>query len=159
MSEEIKIIFLDVDGVLNSLGSKEEFKEECFENLKIIMENSSGRVIIIISSTYKLEKQSMNRLWNEMNKYGITKNKNQIEEYKCTKDLMDENQSRCDEILDMIETIKRDQKYEITSWIVLDDSNFDDKFKIKDNFIQTDGKVGLTTDEAFKIIYLLNNFK
>lgn len=156
----IKIIFLDVDGVLNNTNSKQEFNNTCFENLKKIIDETHA--IIIISSTYKLEEQSMNRLWIELNKYGINKTNNYINKYKSTKDLMDYNLSRGDEILDTIKLIMNDNNYTIVSWIVIDDgdllnglNNFN-KSLLENNFIKINNKFGLTYNDISKIINILN---
>jgi hypothetical protein len=54
----MKIIFLDIDGVLNSFGGNwqgeyEELDRKCIENLNILIENVKD-VKIVISSTWRI---------------------------------------------------------------------------------------------------------
>jgi len=50
--ENIRILFLDVDGVLNYYGCVNEFDNICLTNLYKIVKSTDCK--IIISSTYKL---------------------------------------------------------------------------------------------------------
>ena len=66
---EICLLFLDVDGVLNNSNKSKEFDEQCIKNLKNIVNHTNCK--IIISSTYRLENSSFNRLWNTLSSFGI----------------------------------------------------------------------------------------
>ena len=82
----MNIIFLDVDGVLNSYnklieiynktgkphsGSNFPFDEKCLENLKILVEETNAK--IVITSTWRKYENDMEILFNELKKYDLDK--------------------------------------------------------------------------------------
>jgi hypothetical protein len=148
--ENISIIFLDVDGVLNYHGCNNEFDNICLTNLYEIVKSTNCK--IIISSTYKLSIDSFNRLWKELEKYNILSSLYSLNNYKNTPDLLDNNLDRSDEILHVINKIKNDNKYNLISWIAIDDSNLD---KLNHHFVKINPKFGLTSEDSKNIIKLL----
>jgi len=148
--ENIRILFLDVDGVLNYHGCVNEFDNICLTNLYQIVKSTNCK--IIISSTYKLSIESFNRLWNELEKYNILSSLYLLNNYKITPDLLDNNLDRSDEILNTINKIINDKKYNIISWVAIDDSNLE---KLNKNFLKINPKFGLTSEDAKNIIKLM----
>ena len=148
--ENIRILFLDVDGVLNYHGCVNEFDNICLTNLYQIVKSTNCK--IIISSTYKLSIESFNRLWNELEKYNILSSLYLLNNYKITPDLLDNNLDRSDEILNTINKIINDKKYNIISWVAIDDSNLE---KLNNNFLKINPKFGLTSEDSKNIIKLM----
>ena len=82
----MNIIFLDVDGVLNSMrklielyeqtgkphsGNNFPFDEKCLENLKILVKETSSK--IIVTSTWRKSKDDMKVLINKLKEYDLDK--------------------------------------------------------------------------------------
>ena len=80
----MNIIFLDVDGVLNSLnklisvynethkphsGFSYPFDEICLENLKLLVQATNSK--IVITSTWRKSKEGINILLNTLKKYNL----------------------------------------------------------------------------------------
>lgn len=150
---DIKIIFLDVDGVLNYNGYNSELLEiKCVNNLKKIIDITHCK--IIISSTYRLSDISFNLLFDELKKYSIMMDKLTISEYLKTPDL--EYMSRCDEILYTVNQIKNDKRYNLLSWIVLDDGELLNKELIP-YFVKTNYNTGISEENVLSAIFLLNS--
>jgi len=149
----MKVLFLDIDGVLSSLASQsqpkveiswaipeerlvEDFDPDCIARLITIVKQT-GASIVISSSWRKLfEKQT---LVNHFKKYGI------------------------DCIVDMTPDLKQHRGLEIQAWLnehkdiekfaILDDDN--DMFHLAPYLIKTNWKYGLTEDNANKVIEML----
>lgn len=77
----MKVIFLDIDGVLKQEDYDAEFQDECFARLKRIVD-ATGAIIILSSSWrisywdfvekgYQTDSQSVLDLYNHFEKYGL----------------------------------------------------------------------------------------
>lgn len=77
----MKVIFLDIDGVLKQEDYDAEFQDECFARLKRIVD-ATGAIIILSSSWrisywdfvekgYRTDSQSILDLYNHFEKYGL----------------------------------------------------------------------------------------
>ena len=77
----MKVIFLDIDGVLKQEDYDAEFQDECFARLKRIVD-ATGAIIILSSSWrisywdfvekgYQTDSQSILDLYNHFEKYGL----------------------------------------------------------------------------------------
>jgi len=156
---ETKILFLDVDGVLNNTETMIEFDEKCINKLKDIVEKTECK--IVISSTYRLESSSFNRLWKKLEDFKIIMSQNSLIDYLYTPDF--ENKTRADEINFVLTKIRDDTRYKIISWIVLDDCNIlnDSSPFINQlftpHFIKINNKTGITEEDSQLAIFLLNN--
>ena len=142
----MNIIFLDVDGVLNSTrGLKETYYQtkrpysgydypfdvRCMYNLKYLVEVTNG--YIVITSTWRMHEVGKSILLNELKKYeldnrviGYTSilHKTRGEEIKAYLDILDEN----------------------INYIILDDdSDFKD---LEEHLIKTDFNFGLTKENV-----------
>ena len=67
----VKLLFLDVDGVINYHKCKNEFDKKLLLKLYKIVKLTQCK--IIISSTYRLENHSIKRLWNALENVEISK--------------------------------------------------------------------------------------
>lgn len=141
----VKLLFLDVDGVLNYTGCKTEFDIKCFENLKEFIKKTNCK--IIISSTYRLEQSSLSRLWKEMTKYDIDLDKCILDKYTQTPDL---ESSRAEEILNTLDRINKDINYKVSSFVIMDDCDLLSNEEpliitaLKNNFVRINHKTGLS---------------
>ncbi len=167
-----KILFLDIDGVLNVYGSpycgtRDEFGD-CFhkhfeDNLQYIIEQTGAK--IVISSTWRMAGLSeMQRMWKHRNLAGevidITPTEVDVVE-RGTCEFYDKV-DRGFEIQQWID----DHKEEVESYCIVDDDN-DMLPSQKDNFVRTahnkdhpdcvDIGYGLTRKCSERIIKILNN--
>lgn len=151
--DDVKILFLDVDGVLNYIGCDERLSDQHLARLRKIVEKTKCK--IIISSTYKLSNQTMKFLWDNLENHGIQKKLYTIEKFSYTPDLIDFGCNRTEEITSTINDIKNNynDKYKIISWIAIDDG---DLSLSSQNFIKIDPNIGLSDDDVTNIINILN---
>ena len=149
-----KVLFLDIDGVLNGhekhlYNNYCKLKESCFINLNKIIKET--RCKIIISSAWRyiiLDGEMTLRGFKYMLfTHGLC---HDAEIIGCTK-RDDDIFLRDDQILDYV------KEHGIKNYIVLDDNPMDmDASKLNNRLIKTDEKVGLTEIEVEKAIKLLN---
>lgn len=154
----MKVIFLDVDGVLNSTsyfekvgyGSDCNFDPLCMENLKYLVESTDA--YIVVSSDWKRSEQKLNLLLEELEKYGLK------DRYiGCTPVVEDYNNgairsNRGSEIALYLSNHKCD------IFVILDDLDWDLNIFLN-NLVLTHIKDGLTKEDADKAIELLNNVR
>jgi len=165
----MKILFLDIDGVLNSFdnmnamctlgkytGDKSydeyghKFDERCVRWLEyIVIETDCD---IVISSTWR--------------RAGLDKMKKMWEDRKLPGDIIDITPRRVDESIISLyskDNPRADRGYEIQQWI---DNNNVQYYCIVDddcdmlshqNFVKTNGRVGLDYDTTKEIVKILNN--
>lgn len=152
----MNIIFLDIDGVLNTIKTEElapsgfiGVEDIPIKNLKKIIEETNAKIVLI--STWKNE-------WSKSVGY-------KGEDFKYLEQRLNEfNITIFDKTNDCIynrgEGIKKYLYYhpEITNWVVIDDIIFDDyDDEINAHFVHTDQCYGLTFKHALKAIEILNN--
>lgn len=155
----MKVIFLDIDGVLNEEKSKSQcagyrgIDDSKVQNLKKIVDATGAKIVLI--STWK-------EFWYRDNKQfqGIMANyldkklkKQGLFAYDKTRDYFDKQYfSRGEGILDFIEREK------VSKFIILDDLQYDyDSCGLTDNYIKTDFNCGgLTAELANKAIEILD---
>lgn len=129
----MNIIFLDVDGVINSINhtmyckevlklkkindTNYPFDEEALMNLKYLVDITDAG--IVITSTWRLLKKHYKVLMDKLKEYDL-----EIKVVGITPDL---NKNKKEEILSMI------NEYNIDNFIVLDDADIDIPFLIKVN--------------------------
>ncbi len=160
MCKSVKIIFLDIDGVLNNLYTKETFEGFVFVEdekillLKEIIESTNAE--IVLTSTwrkgwfYKEHNNSYNgeEVWlfealqEKLNEYGIE-----------LFDYTEEIGLRGEEISKWLED-NNDKKIE--SYVVIDDMDESELHQHTSYFIQTDIEEGLTKMYVEQAISLLN---
>jgi hypothetical protein len=165
-----KIIFLDIDGVLNSTLYYEnlEFKEikadqndrflnklydideKAISFLNHLIKNTGAK--IVISSTWR-----KNTAIEELTK--LFKMKGFIGEIIDYTPRLGEGNLRGNEILKWIEnniTLIGQLRHEYRSYVIFDDDS-DMLYWQRNNFILIDGYVGLTPNNVYKAEYILNN--
>lgn len=155
----MKIVFLDIDGVLNCEGSRSRcvgyrgIDDKKVENLAKIVKATGAEIVLI--STWKEE-------WRKTDKsrQGILANyldrkmkKQGLSVLDKTRDYIGERHlSRGEGILDYL------MRNEAESYVILDDYQFDyDACGLTDNYVKTDNyNGGLTEELAKKAIEILN---
>jgi hypothetical protein len=148
-----KVIFLDIDGVLNNRASAMTHKETgtvynlhrpCVELLSIICENTGA--VCVVSSTWR-------RYWNllsleqHMNKHGFS---GRIVDKTPTI----HNMQRGDEIKQYLNKASNDG-YPVDRWVILDDDS--DMGDMMPYLIQTNTEIGLTLEHADKAIAMIGH--
>jgi len=161
IKKNIKAIFLDVDGVLNCLGTKERFngylgiEDEKVSLLAELVKKSKAN--ILLTSSWKeywhrknKEKQDSfaNYLDAKLAKYGLVISLKTMEENPFNRGVG---------IKEMIQ--KLDQlDYYVSHYAIFDDQFFDYiECGLEDKLIKTDDRVGLTKAHILQAEKLLNN--
>lgn len=147
----MKIIFLDIDGVLNHSKSKVFIENGCLKELKRICQRTKAKIVMISSWKEVFLKDSYkDRPERKMFEKIFTK-KNSMELVGVTKNLGD-GDNRVLEVLDYLENHKR-----VNSFVILDDVNYGYREVFGEKYIQTDwNNGGLVVEKAEKAIYVLN---
>lgn len=131
----MKIIFLDIDGVLNK-SDKDSIDQELLSILKTIIKETNAK--IVLSSTRRLYKDSKAIVKK-------TLGKKDIKILSCTPKVGD-SKNRSLEIKEWLKKHSNIKNYAII------DNRKDAGFYMQDNFFKTDPKVGLTYEIAEKIV-------
>jgi hypothetical protein len=155
-----KIIFLDVDGVLNSnayFDRIEKYKSildhidiEAVKRLQKIVDNTGAK--IVLSSTWRFNYYDKLKEWFNNNGFTI--------------DIIDKTKRGCSDCVRgneirawLKDNVKRDGAgVEPVTYCILDDDN-DMLVWQKDYFINTDNQYGLTDIDTNKAIEILNSTK
>ena len=152
----MNIIFLDVDGVLNSIdhakkvyeetlrahsGYEYPFDPECLERLQRLVEKTDAR--IVITSTWRKTEEGKRVLQNILEQYDLA---NRVIGY--TPIL---NKKRGEEIKSFLETLNVEASY-----IILDDD--DDMEELTPYLILTSMKTGLTEEKMMEGMQKLKKF-
>lgn len=154
----MKVIFLDIDGVLNTNDYISSLMYICNENnnyfdefgykfdpravnwLRYIINSTNAK--IVISSSWRLNgKIVMCKMWEKRNLPGTVIG---VTPY------LSKLRSRGEEINYWL----KDTKENIESYCIIDDDNFD--ILQRDNLVQTDSKFGLTCQKSIEAINILN---
>lgn len=157
----MKIIFLDIDGVLNSELTEEYFgiyvgiEDSKVELLKQIIDATGAK--IVLSSTWRLGRSRFGRLLEGNREYLNEKlAKYGLEVFSQTEDLSRHGEQRGKEINDWLE--KHD---DVDGWLVLDDEFFWDfnTYGIMPHWINTyfyGDRGGLNPEDVDEAIAILN---
>ena len=155
--QQLKLLFLDVDGVLNCSNTKDRInnhigiEDEKVSLLKKIICKTNANIILI--SSWKLnwfydEKEKLNQddlanyLDEKMNEYGLS-----------IEDKTEGNSFyRGAEIIEYLRMLKK-CGFGFKKFVIIDDGIFDYKeTKLKKHLVQTDYKIGLTSNDVIKAI-------
>ena len=156
----MKVIFLDIDGVLNCKTSRSRCQKYVGiddDKLSVLKEitNATGAGIVLVSTwkncwqKHKKDKFKQDGLANYLDK----------KFKKCGLEICDKTAdsrdgvyfSRGESILDFI------YRNNVTGYVILDDVQFDyDGCDLTDNFVKTDLALGLTRENAARAIEILN---
>ena len=142
----MKIIFLDVDGVLNSLQDGNSVRLRTDSHLKLLKQivDATGAKIVLSSSWRIGHTKARNNLLKRLEEYGL-----QIMD---STPVLSGASSRGDEIRQWL----NESKYEIESFVILDNEDDMGEFTAK-NLVQTNTAIGLQDKDASKCISMLNN--
>jgi len=158
----MKLLFLDVDGVLNDGYRGYPFLvEHCLRLLKYIIEETKAQ--IVLSSNWRLFNEYRGVLMPKLIEHGIIEK----DVFSSTPDLdLDHLPLRPREILQWIRDNtsicpwqKNRELPQIYQFVVIDDRNLVKELygqSLHGQFVQTNGQVGLTMEIANKVIKLLN---
>jgi len=141
----MKIIFLDIDGVLNNFSSYTNkttvvWESDCVERLNKIVEKTGAK--IVISSTWRFSRRHIDAYTNDMGIKGEIIDKTPRSTFFSA--------CRGDEILEWINEHKEVEKFVILD----DDSDMGDLFKY---LIQINPEFGLTDSDVEKVIARFND--
>lgn len=155
----MKIIFLDVDGVLNNADDSDHhvhkggcyfYSPKCVERLNKITDATGAK--IVVSSTWRLGK-TVDELKAQFTEMGIT---GEVIDKTCQLNHLDGY--RGNEILKWIkdnESLLGHYYYNFKSYVIIDDDT-DMLLWQKDNFVNTDGYKGLTDADVYDAINIFN---
>ena len=140
----MKVVFLDVDGVLNSVRdyySTELTTDSHFILLKELIDRTGAK--IVLSSSWRIGLSIRGDLVQRLAEYGL-------EIYDITPVLYFEGRKRGDEIRAWL-----DKHGEVTNFVILDDDSDMCEFT-KTNLVKTDTNFGLNKRHVEKAVEILN---
>ena len=150
----MKIIFLDIDGVLNFYGS-DFLDKSCLNNLKYIIDNTGAKIVVI--STWRVCLDD-----NYLNKY-VSKPNSQLLEYrKLFENTFTENLKWIDIAPDLAERRSEEvalwlkEHPETEKFVIIDDFNCEYNKNYPNNWVRPSYYLkGLTKELAEKAIKIL----
>lgn len=145
----MKILFLDVDGVLNSLftGGRYALKRSCLKRLQNIVEETGCK--IVLSSTWRRNEYALKRLKR------VLRYRN-LEIFSTTPYLTDiPHLCRGDEIHEWMILNLTIKEHEDIKYAIVDDDSDMLNYQLP-HFFQTDPQYGMTDIIAYRIAYHLN---
>eukprot|EP01083_Nonionella_stella_P033424 91519_1 len=163
--EPIKILFLDIDGVMNGWhdvrdDTQNVLKPACLERLQQIIDHTHCK--IVLSTARRACEEIKHSIEREFIKAGIQWNDVYIGDTPLLHAGTSQEQQRLIEIATYLERIKRDQKFRVEGWVVVDDLSLDnadhDKQMLKGRFVQTDGRIGISDIDVTQIINILKYY-
>lgn len=149
----MNIVFLDIDGVLNSQNKLMEvyyktgkphsginypFDEKCLENLKILIEETNSK--IVITSTWRKYEEDMKKLINIFKEYNLDK---RIIGYTPVL-----NTKREEEIIEYLKELDTN-----VNFVIIDDIT--DMGTLNEKLVVTSYKTGLTNEIVSSAIKIL----
>jgi len=140
-----KVIFLDVDGVLNSVEDRFSWEIETdkhMEYLKNIIDKTGAA--IVVSSSWRILPSMMSRLRSRLKDFGM-------DVYSKTPEIHTRDRHRGDEIRKWLQ-----ENPGVKKFAILDDESDMREF-VNTNFFKTDMEIGLTKDIADEVIKFLNS--
>jgi len=147
----MKIVILDVDGVLNNAKTTQRFycrgykfisvDPELLDLLKKILDATDAN--IVVSSTWRLDEESMTHLEKMMGRKMASKIIGQTPSLHFRKD-------------EINRWFENNKKLTIESFVVLDDVGDQGLEDFGENFVQTNAYEGLTEELVDKCIEILN---
>lgn len=140
----MKIIFLDVDGVLNSASDIDDIADRPLLLLKKLMDQTGAK--IVVSSSWRISKHLFAKLKNTLRQYNI-----EIKDVTpCIRKL---DFQRGDEIKMWLKA--HNTHNEIESFVILDDEADMGEFR-ETNLVQTTYEKGLQIEHIEKALKILN---
>lgn len=164
----MKVIFLDVDGVLNnttSLYNDKSLEDDLIRNLASIVKVTDAK--IILTSTWRFDPDSLSILSDALKRFDLS-----IAEYtQHGVDIRDFKYTRFKDVTPIrnsftFDTYVYDRGAEIAIWllqhddvekfVILDDDDFDIQNWFSAELVKTNFFTGLTKEDAIAAIKLLN---
>eukprot|EP01084_Bolivina_argentea_P062546 114396_1 len=176
--EVIKILFLDIDGVMNGsqdlyqfdneddneddIEDEALFKTHRVNRLKEILKQTNCK--IVLSTAWRREIEGKKQIKKEFTNKGIKWDDVYIGDTPIEDTFHVDVQSdydMCQRTYEIEKYLKYiESKYIIKSWCAVDDMTLNrgnkDKQIMKGHFVQTDGYAGLTDQDTLKVISILN---
>uniref|UniRef100_A0A7S1TH69 FCP1 homology domain-containing protein n=1 Tax=Compsopogon caeruleus TaxID=31354 RepID=A0A7S1TH69_9RHOD len=130
--ERMRVIFLDIDGVLHSVKSVTHFTESCMRELRRIIQMTGAKVVL--SSNWRMNEGLLERASRKLQDYGIRIFDITPINYRL--------RSRAEEICAWLETHPK-----VSQYVVLDDMDISlgARPEMRARFVKTMGSEGLTT--------------
>lgn len=144
----MKLIFLDIDGVMNSVGDRFSYSLETdyhFELLKRIVGATCAR--IVLSSSWRISEDGRNIVQKRLGDFGM-------EFIGCTP--FDPNKGHVERGEEIRKYLMNSHGEDIESFVILDDEGDMCEFKDK-HLVQTCQYKGLQIDDMLEAIMILNN--
>lgn len=144
------ILFLDVDGVLNSYktGGRYALKRNCLRRLQRIVEETGCK--IVLSSTWRKDEYALRRLKRVLSYRNLTIT-------SVTPSIQTLGAKRGDEINEWLKESKLDYwEQKDVKYAILDDDS-DMLYYQLPSFFQTDPEYGLTDTITYRVIYHLTH--
>lgn len=142
----MKIIFLDIDGVLNtrrSLRAREKANQKCIAALNSLLLRSDAK--IVVSSSWRIGRSRI-QMCDTLNKMGVIPGR-----ILGLTPVIDDNYFRGNEIQAWIDM--NASRYEIDSFVIIDDDN--DMEHLLPHLVQTNMIDGLTEELAAQALSFL----
>jgi len=143
-SNESKVVFLDVDGVLHSVFASSEpqfFRKDCMQRLKRLIDNTGAKVVL--SSAWRKSNESYQLVQHQLRSAGIPMAIDR------TRIGNDEYQRHTD-----IEDFVQKNPKLCQRWIALDDLPM---FQLRGHYVGTSPEIGLTDQDVDHAIKILNS--
>lgn len=137
-----KVIFLDIDGVMNSRNDYYSYTMETDSHLKLLKQIIDATdAEIVLSSTWRLFKDSRDVVHRRLQEFGM-------DFIGCTPDSSSDLMHRGDQIRRWLK-----DNPNVTSFVILDNDN--DMCELITHLVRTDTSVGLQKSDVDKAINML----
>jgi len=153
--DDLKIIFLDIDGVLNceidnpdTRNMRHDISKRCMELLNDLIESTKSKIVISSTWRYSKSTEELQKIFEDHGFKGKIIDRTPRLGADCL---------RGNEILKWMKDNDSLIGYHsyYNKYVILDDDS-DMLFWQKDNYINVDGYVGLTRKICYKAAYILN---
>eukprot|EP01083_Nonionella_stella_P045912 123017_1 len=169
-AEAIKILFLDIDGVMNGwedlttprdeMNPKKYLKPKCLERLQRIVNRTNCK--IVLSTARRACAEMKNNIKKELIKAGIKWNDVYLGDTPLIRTDKSVEQQRLLEISTYLNRIQKESKFRVETWVAVDDLSLDsadeNKNILKGRFVRTDGRIGITDINVLEIIETLKYY-
>lgn len=163
------LVFLDVDGVLNSAASRHaraqepHFDAPCEKMVEILCQQIvlPTKAKVVLSSTWRLKEEKFSEIKAALAKHGVS-----IEGVTSNREMLSVDNQRVDEIGEYLEQYEQETGTTIQHWIAIDDLPLD-RMAIEsrpnalgnrlttEHFVQTSDTEGLTEELAQEAVQKL----
>eukprot|EP01084_Bolivina_argentea_P143202 251510_1 len=159
--ETIRILFLDIDGVMNRVGDlynayPKFMKSEHLTRLQQIIHKTNCK--IVLSTARRRSNKTKHKIKEAFIKHGIKWDHIYIGDTPILPihTYNSSEEQRINEILQYLHNIKIESKYHIESWCVIDDMNLYSKTStLNERFVKIDSMFGITDIDVMEVIMTL----